>query len=114
MSINTNTNFQLAIYERYYLQAKKENIIWSLSDFALRFGLTTEENADDWDSIPLFEQHGKAIQNILTLEISLYVFRNLPGTWGEVVDNLSNQRVSQINNYREKTGYQIDTGNVIY
>mgnify|MGYP000373183978 CR=1 FL=1 len=33
---------------------------------------------------------------------------------GEVVDNLSNQRISQINNYREKTGYQIDTGNVIY
>ena len=54
------------------------------------------------------------MQNILTIEISLYVFRNLHGTWGEVVDNLSNQRISQINNYREKTGYQIDTGNVIY
>ena len=55
--MSTNTNLQFAIYEKYYLQAKKDNIIWTLSDFALRFGLTTEENADDWDSIPLFEQH---------------------------------------------------------
>ena len=106
-------NLRLAIYEKYYLQAKKDKIIWTLHDFAIRFGFIKNDD-EDLESIPIFQQHGKAIQNILTLEISLYVFRNLHGTWGEVVDNLSNQRISQINNYREKTGYQIDTGNVIY
>jgi hypothetical protein len=105
-----------AIYEKYYIAAQREGVIWTINDYAVRKGLMKEEDSDDADAydIPEIQPHYKAIQAVLTLEISIYVFRRLNGPWGEVIDGLRDIRNTTIREYKEKTGFEIDTENVFY
>ena len=74
-----------------------------------RKGLAFED--EDAYTNPEINEHGQAIEAVLTYEIAIYVFRRLNGPWGEVLDELYRLRSSKINEYREATGYNIDTEN---
>lgn len=99
-----------AIYERFYEGAKRDGISWTVYDYIARKGVEPDEYEDYFEH-PEVKDHVQAIQDVLTLEISIYVFRRLNGPWGEVIDNLVSQRTRKINEYREQTGFEIDTGN---
>lgn len=102
-------NLQGHIYSLYYEGAKRDGVIWTIGDFAERKNLKFEE--DDPYTNSVIKEHGQAIEDVLTLEISIYVFRRLPGAWGEVIDSLAKQRSNKIIEHRTKTGYSIDTEN---
>ena len=57
-------------------------------------------------------EHADAVKKVLNYEIAYFIFRRLNGTWGEVVDFFWYERNRFINEYREKTGYQI-VGNTV-
>jgi hypothetical protein len=105
-----------AIYEKYFLAARNSGMIWTINDYAVRKGLMKEEDSDEADAydIPEIQPHYKTIQYVLTMEISIWVFRRLNGPWGEVIDALASLRNQTINKYREETGYEIDTENDKY
>ncbi len=98
------------VYARYYGEAKKRGIVWTLYGLAERDGFMPED-PDDFveDHVPDFKEHGQAIEHVLQMEISIFVFRRLNGPWGEVIDGMRGNRNRFCNEYREKTGYQIDT-----
>lgn len=98
------------IYEKYYQAAQNKGIVWTLYDLAVRDGLH-DGDMDDWspDDIPEYQEHGQAIEFVMAMEVTIYVFRRLNGPWGEVVDTMLWNRNRFCNEYREKTGYQIDT-----
>jgi hypothetical protein len=104
------TNLDVEIFQRYYEGAKRDGVVWTLYDYCERKGYVEDEDEDYW-AHPEIAAHGRAIQDVLTLEIGIYVFRRLNGPWGEVIDNLVSQRTRKINEYREQTGFEIDTGN---
>lgn len=98
------------IYQRYYAEAKKIGIVWTLYDLAVRDGLFSgPDDAFSEDDIPDYAEHGQAIAHVMQMEIAHWVFRKLNGAWGEVVDGMIWNRNVFCNEYREKTGYQIDT-----
>lgn len=98
------------IFDMYFGAAKNAGIVWTLQDLAERDGLYDGLDEDfDLDDIPEFAEHGDAIEHVMYLEISYFVFRHLNGPWGEVVDGLLRARNQFSNDYRKKTGYQIDT-----
>jgi len=100
----------MAIVERFHDGAQKAGIVWTLADLGHRDGLMSDDDeSDDPYSVPLFAEHGTAIRHVLEMEIAIFVFRRLNGCWGEVVDGMHDARCRFINEYREKTGYQIDT-----
>jgi hypothetical protein len=104
------------IYQKYYIAAQNEGVIWTINDYAVRKGLMKEEDSDEADAydIPEIKEHGQVIEHVLTLEISIYVFRRLNGPWGEVIDGLRSIRNTIIREHKEKTGFQIDTENEFY
>lgn len=104
------TNIDQSIFERFYEGAKRDGVVWTLYHYCERKGLAKSEEEDYW-AIPEIHEHGSAIQDVLTMEISIYVFRRLNGPWGEVIDNLVSHRTRYINAYREQAGFDIDTGN---
>lgn len=104
-----DVDLSIAIYNRFYLTAERAGIVWTLYSLAIRDGLIDPEVNDDPYSAPLIKEHGDAIRRVLEMEIAIYVFRRLNGCWGEVVDGMRDSRNEFINQYREKTGYQIDT-----
>ena len=97
------------IYQKYYEGAIKDGVIWCINEYAQRKGLAFED--EDAYTNPEINEHGQAIEAVLTYEIAIYVFRRLNGPWGEVLDELYRLRSSKINEYREATGYNIDTEN---
>lgn len=103
-------DLNLLIFEKFYLAAKERGIVWTLNDLAVRDGLFAGEDEDfDPDSIPEYREHGQAIEHVLHMEVSFFVFRRLAGPWGEVIDGMIGNRNRFSNEYRERTGYQIDT-----
>lgn len=96
--------------ETLFQEAQQRGIVWTLFDLGVRDGLCEEEDEDlDPHSLPEYKEHGQAIEHVMQMEIAFWVFRRLPGPWGEVVDGMITNRNRFCNNYREKTGYQIDT-----
>lgn len=91
---------------------KKAGMVWSLYDYAVKHGLYDGDDMDfDPDTIPVLKEHGQAIQHIMSMEVARVVFRHLPGAWGEVIDDMRGNRNRFTNEYRERTGYQIETLN---
>lgn len=97
------------IYEKFYVAAEQAGIVWTLNQLGIRDGLLDPEDEEDPMNVPLYHEHGQAIRHVLEMEISIFVFRRLNGCWGEVIDGMQNRINIFTNEYREKTGYQIDT-----
>lgn len=103
-----------AVYERYYAGARRAGYAITIGDWAVRAGLITAEQREkrgfDASNVPDFP-HIQAIEKVLALEVAVFVFRRLNGPWGEIVDILGAERSRFCNEYRQITGYQIDTAN---
>lgn len=99
------------IYERFYLAARESGIVWTLTDLARRDGLFSGPDEEfSPDAIPGYREHGQAIEHVMQMEVTIFVFRRMNGPWGEVIDGMLMNRNRFSNEYRERTGYQIDTG----
>lgn len=107
----SETDIGFFVFDRFYIAAKKRGIVWTLCDLAVRDKLFDGDDVDfSEDDIPDFKNHGQAIEHVLQMEVSIFVFRHLNGPWGEVIDGMRMNRNVFTNTYRERTGYQIDTG----
>lgn len=103
-------DLDLHVFEKFYLAAKERGIVWTLYDLAVRDGLFSGPDEDFCaDSIPEYREHGQAIEHVMQMEVASFVFRRMNGPWGEVVDGMLGNRNRFSNDYRERTGYQIDT-----
>lgn len=92
--------------------AKQLGLVFDLMDWAIREGLFTKDEIDEDDSnfckwMETFE-HADAISLVLNYEAAYWVLRHAPGRWGKQADFFINNRNKFINEYREKTGYQIN------
>lgn len=101
-----------AIYEKFYGEATRRGLVWTLQGWAVKNGLFTEEDIEE-DDRPFCEwldgfEHADAVQKILAYEISFFVYRHLNGPWGEMVDFFLHERNRFCNEYREATGYQVE------
>ena len=104
------TDAMLLNLDTFYLEANRRGIVWTLYDLAVRDGLYDGDDEDFVpDAIPDFKAHGQAIEHVMQMEVAHFVFRHLNGPWGEVIDGMIGNRNRFCNEYREKTGYQIDT-----
>jgi len=107
-----NLDLSEAIYRKYYLEAKSRGIVWTAYDYAVKKGLYSGDDYDfNEEDIPELKEHGEAIKEVMACEIGLFVFRRLNGPWGEITDQMVRMRNRITNEYREKTGFQIETGN---
>lgn len=103
-------DLDLHVFEKFYLAAKERGIVWTLLDLAKRDGLFSGPDEDFCaDSIPEYREHGQAIEHVMQMEVACFVFSRMNGPWGEVVDGMLGNRNRFSNEYRERTGYQIDT-----
>ena len=101
------------IYQKYYGEAKRGGIIWTMMDWA-----ETQLNEDDYNTDEDYQlaveslsenfEHREALEALLAFEVSIFVYRFLNGPWGEMVDFFKRQRNVHCNEYREKTGYQLE------
>lgn len=121
-----------AIYQKYCEEAKNRGIAWTMTDYACRqlnveiFDVydrneanhneyvthndIAEEMAEDYLN-KLDPEFSKAIENLLAFELSIFIYRNLNGPWGEMIDFFANMRRETIREYFDKTGIEISTGN---
>ncbi len=99
------------IFKKYYEGALADGLIWTLTDYALKKGYAEDEDDEGFYDHPEIKEHGDTIKTVLTLDISIYVFRRLNGPWGEVIDALMGHRNRLVNQYRDTTGFQVVTGN---
>lgn len=96
------------IFSKYYGEAKKRNLMWTLPDWMERnYPDASESMIEDLCET---HPHRDAIQKFLAYEITFFVYRRLNGPWGEMVDFFMGERNKFANEYRTKTGYQL-TGN---
>jgi hypothetical protein len=100
------------IYQKYYMAAKNIGLVWTDYDYAVKKGLYEGDDYDfDSEAIPELKEHGRAIREVMTLEVALFVFRRLNGPWGEVIDTINPMINRLIYEYEQKTGFKISTGN---
>lgn len=100
-----------AIYNKYFAEAKRLGVVWTLRDWAVKEGLFIAEEIEkddhaycEWENN--FE-HAHAVKKILNYEIAYFVFRRLNGCWGEVTDFFWRERNRFCNEYRSETGYDV-------
>lgn len=106
-------NFNAEAVLRFGDEAKRLRINWTFPDYIAHNGLLPDgADIDDlyWSDVGLAEHH-IAIEEIMAVEMSIFVFRRLPGCRGEVCDTLPSLRDRLVADYEEKTGYLINTGN---
>lgn len=105
------------IYKRYYIRAQADGMVWTIYDWAVSKGYYTGSDYDfDEELLLLDSEYLDTIKKLMTLEISLYVFRRLNGPWGEVIDSLKSIHMSVVRNYFEKYNIELSVNDfdVIY
>ena len=102
-------NLNYYIYNKYYMCAKERNLIWTSTDLAEKvLNLEYSQSLENENKIELYisDNFDKFQDNfdILTLEVTHFVFRHLNGPWGEVIDSLKEQIKSKHHMFLDKWG----------
>ncbi len=101
------------IFNRYYQKASSLGIVWTLGGWAEKNVFSENDNVTDEELEVAIEdwcetfEHREALQKLLAYEISYFIYRRLNGPWGEMVDWFWHERNRHVNEYREKTGYEL-------
>lgn len=107
-----NNELNMVIYDKFYGEAERRGLVWILSAWLLKEGMITEEQ-DEYDGgEEAFSRdwpHSDAVRKVLMYELQIFTYRRMNGGWGEVIDYFHHERNRFSNEYREATGYQIDT-----
>lgn len=106
MSNNFNGDISWEIYMKYYQQAISEGLVWTAYAYA-ETQLPPDATEEEIEKFIEEHPHMDAIVKVLTMEITIWVFRRLNGPWGEVIDHFRDERNKFINGYRHLTGYDI-------